>query len=106
MIDLSDGKELFDRVESLRLKNGWSTYELAKKAGVSSTTIYSWRDSSSLPSLFLLEALCDVFNISMIEFLMDDDERAVSDEHKELVRLWDSLADNKKKLVIEIMRAM
>lgn len=106
MIDLLDGKELFDRVDSLRLKNGWSTYELAKKAGVSSTTIYSWRDSYSLPSLSLLEALCAAFDISMIEFLMDDDERAVSDEHKELVRLWDSLADYQKKHIMEIMRAM
>ena len=37
---------------------------------------------------------------------MDDDERAVSDEHKELVRLWDSLADYQKKHIMEIMRAM
>ena len=44
MLDLTDGKIIFDKVERMALERGWSLYQLSKKAGLSTTSFYSWND--------------------------------------------------------------
>lgn len=107
MLDLSDGKEIYNKVEALRLEKGWTIYELAKKAGVAPTTIYNWRDRSSSPTLALLEAVCSAFEITVIDFLLDEDElMALTEEQKELMRLWNTLSSDQKKSIINLMKSM
>lgn len=107
MLDLLDGKEIYEKVDSLRLKNGWTIYELAKKAGVAPTTIYNWRDRLSSPTLSLLEAVCSAFEISVIDFLLNEDElMALTEEQKEVMRLWNTLSSEQKKSIINLMKSM
>lgn len=107
MLDLLDGKEIYDKVDALRLGKGWTIYELAKKAGVAPTTIYNWRDRLSSPTLSLLEAVCSAFNITVIDFLLNEDElMALTEEQKEVMRLWNTLSSEQKKSVISIMKSM
>ena len=107
MLDLLDGKEIYDKIDALRLEKGWTIYELAKKAGVAPTTIYNWRDRASSPSLYLLEAVCSAFGITVIDFLLDEDELlALTEEQKEVIRLWNTLSAEKKKSVLNLMRTM
>lgn len=107
MLDLLNGKELYDKVDSLRLENGWSIYELAMKAGISPTTIYNWRDRLSSPTLSLLDAVCFAFGISIVDFIMNGDElTALTDEQKEVIHLWNKLSDEQKKLITNLMKSM
>lgn len=107
MLDLLDGKEIYNKVDNLRLEKGWTIYELAKKAGVAPTTIYNWRDRLSSPSLSLLEAVCSAFEISVIDFLLNEDElMALTEEQREMMRLWNTLSSEKKKSIINLMKSM
>ncbi|MCM1439746.1 MAG: helix-turn-helix domain-containing protein [Roseburia sp.] len=81
MLDILDGKEIYKKVDDLRLGKGWTIYELAKKAGVSPTTIYNWRDRGSSPTLALLDAVCSAFEISVISLLINEEDlSALSEE--------------------------
>ena len=107
MLDLLNGKELYDKVDSLRLEKGWSIYELAMKAGISPTTIYNWRDRLSSPTLSLLDAVCFAFGISVVDFIMNGDElTALTDEQKEVIHLWNKLSNEQKKLITNLMKSM
>ncbi len=107
MLDLLNGKEIYDKVDALRLKKGWTIYELAKKAGVAPTTIYNWRDRLSSPTLSLLDAVCSAFEITVIDFLLDDDDlTAMTDEQKEVMRLWNTLSGEQKKSILNLMKSM
>ncbi len=107
MLDLLDGKEIYQKVDTLRLEKGWTIYELAKKSGVSPTTIYNWRDRLSSPTLSLLEAVCSAFEISVVDFLLDEDElMALTEEQKEVMRLWNTLTSAQKKSIINLMKSM
>ncbi len=106
-MDLLNNKEIYEKVDALRLKHGWTIYELAKKAGVAPTTIYNWRDRLSSPTLSLLEAVCSAFEISVIDFLLDEDElMALTEEQKEVMRLWNTLSSEQKKSIISLMKSM
>ncbi len=106
MLDLLNNKEIYDKVDALRLAKGWTIYELAKNAGVAPTTIYNWRDRLSSPTLSLLDAVCSAFEISVIDFLSDGSEFALSEEQKEVMRLWTNLSSEQKKSIINLMKSM
>ncbi len=107
MLDLLSGKEIYDKVDALRSEKGWTIYELAKKASIAPTTIYNWRDRESSPSLYLLEAICSAFEISVIDFLLNEDElMALTEEQKEVIRLWNTLSAEKKKSILNLMKTM
>ena len=65
--------ELSERLRELRMKRGLSQYELAKKLGVSKSTISMIEVGSRQPSIELMEMLCDYFNVSM-DFLRGKDD--------------------------------
>lgn len=69
MLDLSSEEAVYQRIDQLREERGWTIYELAKRAGTQSNTIYHWRDRKSAPSLAMLQAICDAFGITPVEFL-------------------------------------
>ena len=107
MLNLLDGKEIYNKVDAMRIAKGWSIYELAKAACVAPTTIYNWRDRGSSPTLSLLDAVCYAFGISVVDFLLNEDElMALTDEQKELIRLWNTLSAEKKSSIINLMKTM
>lgn len=107
MLDLLDGKEIYDKVDALRVKKGWTIYELAKQAAVAPSTIYNWRDRLSSPTLSLLDAVCSALEISVIDFLLNEDElTALTEEQKEVMRLWNTLSSEQKKSLINLMKSM
>ena len=107
MLDILNNKEIYDKVDKLRLKKGWTIYELAKKAGISPQTLYNWRNKLSSPSLSLLDAVCYAFGISVIDFLLDEDELlTLTQEQKELMNLWNTLSSEQKKSIISLMKSM
>ena len=94
-------------MDALRLEKGWTIYELAKKAGVAPTTIYNWRDRLSSPTLSLLEAVCSAFEITVIDFLLNEDElMALTEEQKELIRVWNTLTGAQKKSILNLMKSI
>lgn len=107
MIDLLNGKALYEKVDGLRKAKGWTLYELAKKSGVTATTLYNWRDRDSSPTLSLLDALCSALGITVLEFLADDEEIILADPAlKELIEAWDPLKAEQKQYLIGLMRTM
>ena len=107
MLDLLDGKAIYNKVDTIRLQKGWTIYELAKQAGVAPTTIYNWRDRCSSPTLSLLEAVCSALEISVIDFLMDENElMALTEEQQEVIRVWNTLSNEKKKSILNLMKTI
>ena len=103
MIDVLDNKAIYAKIDALREERGWTIYELAKRASISQTAIRHWRDENVAPSLALLEAVCSAFGITLLTFLMDEDDMA---ENKELLELWYSLSPEQQKNIINLMKSM
>ena len=107
MIDILDGKEIYKKVNNLRLEKGWTIYELAKQAGTNATTIYNWRDRGSSPTLALLDSICSAFKISVISLLIDEDDlNALTEEQQEVIKLWNSLSSEQKQSIKDLMKTI
>lgn len=107
MVDILDGKEIYKKVDALRLEKGWTIYQLAKQAGISPTTIYNWRDRGSSPTLELLDAVSSALEISAISLLINEEDlKALTEEQKEVIILWNSLSVEQKQSIKSLMKTM
>lgn len=86
---------------------GWTIYALGKRAKVSTSTIYNWRDNKSSPNLEMLRKICNALNVSTAKlFTNNDDYLTLGTDQKELVRCFDGLDDNLQKVVLDLVKEL
>lgn len=66
-----------ENLKELRLQDNLTQGDLAEKIGVGKSTISMWESGERTPSLEMLEALADFFNVS-ISRLWGDEEKPVA----------------------------
>lgn len=74
--------DILTRIEQLRLGCGLSKAALAGKIGVTPTTLSNWSRSDSVPSLSIIERICEATNTSVDVFFcgMGKTERTAESE--------------------------
>lgn len=77
---------MFDkRLKALLKEHNLSVTDLAKKTGISRTTIQSWV-AGTKPSIYELDKLCDVFSMTIDELVFNRKSRPnVEDFFKEVL---------------------
>ena len=62
----------------------------AKHFGVAEGTVRNWKAGVNAPAISLLESMAEYMNISLIDFLGIDNKVELSNDEKELLRLYKS----------------
>ena len=91
------------RIKELMKQNGWNSYRLSCKSGVSLSTLTSMFQKNTDPRVQTIEKICRACNISMAQFF----ERSSSDlteEQKSLLSVFDSLPPEKKRMADSFLR--
>lgn len=98
--------DIQNKIRALMEARGWTIYKLARETGVSWSTIRNMFNRNTAPTIPTLEALCTGLGITLTELLLGDGYPELSDEHKELLTLWNRLSPKDKRLYLELLRAM
>ena len=97
--------DLQGKIRELMEARKWSVYRLSKESGVSWSTIRNMFDRNTEPTVSTLEALCNGLGISLTQLLLGDGYPELTEEQKEVLIRWDSLAPNDKKLFLDLLRS-
>lgn len=97
--------EIVARLEKLLAKKGWSRYELAKKTGISTNSVYGWTNMGKIPSLANIERICDVASITVEQFFYDEGVDGLSEEERNLLSDWVTLSEQEKQAVFTAIEA-
>lgn len=84
-------------ISSVRKEKGLTQKQLANKIGVTDKAISKWETGKGLPELSCLKLLCDVLDISIIEFLNGKYNKQKEDEENVLKMMDYSKLDMIKK---------
>lgn len=95
--------EILTRIEELMKNKKWTSYELQKRAGFSSNTIFNWKRNNSIPTYENLVKICEVFDITLEQFFGGFNNPNLSDDHKELLQNWFCLSDLEKDTVMTLI---
>lgn len=98
---------ILEQITKHRETRGWSEYQLSEKADLPQSTISSWYKKQMLPSLSSLEKICVAFDMTMAQFLMEDEELVpINNEQKELLEQWSYLSKEQKEVILKLIKVM
>ena len=85
------------RIRELMNERGWTDYRLAKEANLSHSTVTNMFNRNNAPTLPTLEAVCNGFGITLVQFFSDRTEAsALTSEQQELFSKWSTLTERQK----------
>lgn len=98
--------DVLDKITELRLARNWSSYQLAEKSGLSTSTISSWYSKNLIPSIPSLERICHAFGITLSEFFVGEEDTFVSvtPEQADLLQAANRLSTYQMKLLTEFIK--
>lgn len=95
-----------ERLRQLLNERGWSEYKLAKRCGLSESTVANIFRRNTVPSIATLETICSGFGITMSQFFAEGDMIEITPELKELFENWVNLTPEQKKAANQMLTAM
>jgi transcriptional regulator with XRE-family HTH domain len=98
--------DIHERLNHLINQHGWTRYELAKRCGLSESTIANIFKRNTVPSIATLEAICSGFGITMSQFFAEGEMVEMSPELKELFDAWVDLTPDQKTAALQMIKAM
>ena len=95
-----------ERLRQLLNERGWSEYKLAKRCGLSESTVANIFRRNTVPSIATLETNGRGFGITMSQFFAEGDMVEITPELKELFENWVNLTPEQKKAANQMLKAM
>lgn len=95
-----------ERLRQLLNERGWSEYKLAKRCGLSESTVANIFRRNTVPSIATLETICSGFGITMSQFFAEGDMVEITPELNELFENWVNLTPEQKKAANQMLKAM
>ncbi len=97
--------DVLERLHRLMDEHGWTMYRLAKKSGLTESTIANIYRRNTMPSLVTLESICQGFGITLAQFFSDEDTAdffpAISKEYMS----WQVMTQEQKTAILAVMHA-
>lgn len=100
--------EIKDMIIYYRKINNMSQAELAKKLGVSPSTVGNYELGTRMPKPEIEEAMADLFNVSLDHLRGIDTERKaplIKPEYIELVDKFSKLSPSQQKIITDTIQA-
>lgn len=100
-------KNVLDEIDRLRLKRGWTEYELAKNSGVPQSTISTWYRRRQVPTIENLNKICQGLNVTLSAFFAEgEDAVTLTQEQREMLDNWSALSPKQREAVLELLKSM
>lgn len=98
-------KDVLKEITRLREKRKWSEYDLAKRSGLTQSTISTWYRKNQIPTIQTLDKVCHGLGITLSQFFAEgDDAVSLTPEQKELLDNWSALTETQQRLFIELFK--
>lgn len=99
--------DVLERITYYRKQKNWSEYQLAEHSGLTQSTISSWYRKNMIPTIPSLEKICDAFGITLSQFFStEDDDFALTDCQKELLKEAGHLTNVQQLALIEFFKTL
>jgi len=98
---------ILERITELRVRQGWSEYQLAEKSDVPQSTISSWYRKQMMPSFFTLEKICHAFGITLSQFFAAETESfPLNTKQLELINEYSKLSQDQQERLLDFLKSL
>lgn len=101
-----NSRELYEKIEFLRIEKGLTANKLSEFAGISHSTLNSWKIRGTMPKLEVLDGLCYALGTTLSAFLSDIDADKLTAEEIELLQHWNTLDKGQKQAFMQMIKSV
>lgn len=101
-----DPMKIYQKIKSLQKDMNLSNQKLCELSGVSHSVLDNWKKRKTIPSIPVLEGLCDTLGISLAQLFSGDKLDDLSQDAQEFFEIWSTLTKEDKRLLSEIAHNM
>ena len=99
--------ELITRIDQLRNTRHWTEYQLAKRAGISQSTLSNLIHRGNNPSMYTVERIAKAFDLSLAQFFSDEeDPHYLTGDQRELLDYWHAMDRFQKEKVLCFIKGL
>lgn len=96
-----------ERIKELCAKKNMSQYELAKRAGMTQSSISTLLNEGNVPKITTLEKVCKGFGITIAQFFAVDEQFPdLSEEQRKVFNTWEKLSAKEKTAIEKIVSSI
>ncbi len=99
-------KDIYDRIERLRIEKGLTVAKLNLLAGISHSTLSSWKQRGTMPTIEVLESLGAALGVSVVTLLFDIEVDKLDADEMELLSIWKKLNKAQKEAILLTIKNM
>lgn len=95
--------DIVNRIYELLSHSGMKKKEFAEKIGVSRNTIQNWKKADSMPTLSVIERICEVLHITVEQFFAGMGNPEVENAEREFLGAWRMLTEKEKSAISVVL---
>ena len=96
-----------DRIDYLRVQNNYTMRQLAKKSGVSISTMVNIISKKKIPNIYTLHCICNALNISLSDFFdFDDEVIRLRGKENILIKIYREVSPMSQDTLIKVAKCM
>lgn len=97
--------DIIERIKAICVARSWSFYRLAKKSGITYSTLCTMLHKANAPSMSTLIKICNGLEITLAEFFDEGNERVLlTDTQRKHLDNWDALSIENRQIVDNYIR--
>lgn len=101
------GNFVAKRIKDLCEKKNMSQYELAKRAGMTQSSVSTLLNKGNVPRITTLEKVCKGFGITLAQFFTEDEKYPnLSEEQLKVLNTWQKLSVKEKVAIEKIVSSI
>lgn len=98
-------KNVLEEITRLRTRRQWSEYDLAKRSGLSQSTISTWYRKNQVPTIQTLDKVCKGLGITLSQFFAEEEDAvSLTPQQRELLDNWSALSETQQNLFMELFK--
>ena len=99
--------DILEKIKILQKQQNLNNAQLAKRAGLTPSTLQGLYKRNNLPTIPTLRQICHALNITMSQFFSEDDLISdLTEEQINLLTYWNALTDEKKAALLSLIKVM
>lgn len=99
--------DILGRITKHRMSRNWTEYQLAQQSGIPQSTISTWYRKQMLPTLSSLDKICRAFDMTMAQFLSENDGLTeITPDQRDLLSKWELLTSAQKNAFLNLMESI
>ena len=100
-------QRISSRIDMLRTQQNLTFRNLAKRSGISLSTLYDIIQGNKIPNILTLESICNALNISLSDFLdFNEDVFKLRGKEPIVIKIFREVSPMSQDTIIKVLKCM